>query len=365
MWPESGESLTPLRKGLTTGTCATACCVAAAEYLLNQSSPEKVTVTLPRGKQVSLTIESFQALASGVRTSTIKDAGDDPDVTHGASIFVELRLVDEPGVRFKAGQGVGTVTRAGLSLAVGEPAINEVPRRMMRDHLLDQAKRISYTKGFEVSVGVVDGEALARKTMNSRLGIVGGLSILGTTGIVRPYSCAAWIASIHQGIDVASANGVSHIAASTGNSSEAAIRSHYGLDEMALIEMGDFAGALLKHLKKVPIDRISICGGIGKLTKLANGHMDLNSRSSAIDFRQMADMAVALGADAELAQRILAANTSMEVMDLCRQADLDIAGVICDQARAVAIKVVPECVDIEVWAIDRKGHFIGHSGFSR
>jgi len=365
MWPETGESVKPLRKGLTTGTCATACCVAAAEYLLNQNSPQQVTVTLPRGKEVSLKIESFEALASGVRTSTIKDAGDDPDVTHGATVFVELRLVDDPGVCFKAGPGVGTVTRAGLALAVGEPAINEVPRRMMRDHLLNQARRFSYSNGFEVTVGVVDGVALARKTMNSRLGILGGLSILGTTGIVRPYSCAAWIASIHQGIDVASANGVSHIAASTGNSSAAAIRSHYQMDEMALIEMGDFAGAVLKHLKKVPIDRLSICAGIGKLTKLANGHMDLNSRSSAIDFRQMADMAVELGADAELAQRILTANTSIEVLDMCQRAGIDIAGVICDQAREVAIGVVPESVDIEVWAIDRKGDFIGHTGFGR
>jgi cobalt-precorrin-5B (C1)-methyltransferase len=234
---------------------------------------------------------------------------------------------------------------------------------MMREHLDRQARRFDYGGGFEVSVGVVDGEAIARKTMNPRLGILGGLSILGTTGIVRPYSCAAWIASINQGIDVASANAVEHIAATTGNTSEAAIKAHYRMDEMALIEMGDFAGAVFKHLKKVPIDRLSICGGFGKLTKLANGHMDLNSRASSIDFEQLAALARELGADGRLIEQILAANTSMEVFELCRGAAIDIASQICTRARITATKVVPPQVDVEIWAIDRKGGFIGHAGF--
>jgi cobalt-precorrin-5B (C1)-methyltransferase len=365
MWPESGESKQPLRSGLTTGTCATACCVAASELLFANEAPRRVSVTLPKGKEVSLDIASCNAVGDGVRATTIKDAGDDPDVTHGATVFVELRRAAESGVRFHAGPGVGTVTRSGLALAVGEPAINETPRRMMREHLERQARRFAYTGGFEVSVGVVDGEALAQKTMNPRLGIIGGLSILGTTGIVRPYSCAAWIASIHQGIDVASANGVEHIAATTGNTSEAAIKAHYGMDEMALIEMGDFAGAVLKHLKKKPIDRLSICGGFGKLTKLANGHMDLNSRASSIDFTQMGELARELGADDALFDKILAANTSMQVLEMCRVAGIDIADLICARARVAAAQVVPRQVDVEIWAIDRRGVFIGHAGFER
>jgi cobalt-precorrin-5B (C1)-methyltransferase len=365
MWPESAEKKQPLRSGLTTGTCATACCVAASEMLFGSEAPQRVSVTLPKGKEVSLDIESCKTVGDGVRAATIKDAGDDPDVTHGATVFVELSRAREPGVRFLAGPGVGSVTRAGLALAVGEPAINATPRCMMREHLERQARRFAYAGGFEVSVGVVDGEALAQKTMNPRLGILGGLSILGTTGIVRPYSCAAWIASINQGIDVASANGVDHIAATTGNTSEAAIRAHYGMDEMALIEMGDFAGAVLKHLKKVPIDRLSICGGFGKLTKLANGHMDLNSRASSIDFTQMAELARELGAADALVNKILAANTSMEVLEMCRLAGIDIAEPICARARAAAARVVPPQVDVEIWAIDRKGAFIGHAGFER
>ena len=283
MWPESSESPQPLRSGLTTGCCATACCVAAVQALLKQRQPDKVEVHLPRGKTVELVIESYQPIGNGISASTIKDAGDDPDVTHGARVFVELRLVAAKGICFKAAAGVGTVTREGLMLAVGEPAINPVPRKMMTEHLENAAYTYGYEGGFEVSVGIEKGDQIALKTMNPRLGILGGLSVLGTTGIVRPYSCAAYIASIHQGIDVARSNGIHHIAATTGSSSEAAIKAHYGLPEMALIEMGDFVGAVLKYLKKAPVNKISICGGFGKLTKLANGHLDLNSRSSSID----------------------------------------------------------------------------------
>ena len=215
MWPETGESPRPLRTGFTTGTCATACCVAASEVLFGNPSPKQVVVTLPKGKQISLDIESCEVVDGVARASTIKDAGDDPDVTHGARLSVDVGLRKEPGIKFTAGSGVGIVTRAGLALGIGEPAINPVPRQMMQSHLDRQAQRFSYPAGFEVCVSIEHGEALAEKTMNSRLGIIGGLSILGTTGIVRPYSCAAWIASIHQGMDVAHANGLTHIAATT------------------------------------------------------------------------------------------------------------------------------------------------------
>lgn len=367
MWPESSENQQQqLRSGLTTGCCATACCVAAAQALLAEKQPQKVEVLLPRGQLVELEIIAYQPLQGeqGIRTATIKDAGDDPDVTHGATVFVELRLLPDTGVVFKPAAGVGTVTREGLVLEVGEPAINPVPRQMMMDHLHKAAGVYGYEGGFEVSVGVERGEQIALKTMNPRLGIMGGLSILGTTGIVRPYSCAAYIASIRQGVDVANANGIQHLAATTGSTSEAAIKAQYQLDEMALIEMGDFVGALLKHLRKVPVARLSICGGFGKMTKLANGHMDLNSRSSSIDFQHMALLAEKLGADAPLLEKIRAANTSMEVLQLCQVEDIDLAQAVCTQALLVAEKVVHKTqpqIEIEVWATDRKGNFVGHA----
>lgn len=364
MWPESDEQQRPLRTGLTTGCCATACCVAAAHCLLGKKQIEQATVTLPAkrgnpGKQVELTLSDLVVQPNSVRAATIKDAGDDPDVTHGAKVFVQLALTDEPGIKLKAGEGVGTVTREGLALAVGEPAINPVPRQMIQQHLEDIAAEYDYPGGFVVSVGVEKGEALALKTMNPRLGIVGGLSILGTTGIVRPFSCAAYIASIHQGIDVALANGLQHVAATTGNTSEEAIRTHYGLPDMALIEMGDFAGAVLKYLKQKPVQKVSLCGGFGKLSKLANGYLDLHSRASSVDFEQLADLAKQAGANEALQGEIREANTSIEALKLCQQQGIDLAAAVCDAALQQARKIVPAEVELDVWAVDRKGRFIG------
>jgi len=358
MWPESAETPPKLRSGLTTGCCATACCVAAAELLLAGRELQRVEVTLPRGQRVNLTIEQLYRSAQSVCATTIKDAGDDPDVTHGARVFVQLRLCAE-GIHFRAGEGVGEVTRTGLLLAVGEPAINPVPRQMMRDHLLALAKEHVYEGGFEVTVGVENGAALALKTMNPRLGIIGGLSILGTTGIVRPYSCSAYIASIRQGIDVASSNGYQHLAASTGSSSEAFIRDHYQLPEIALIEMGDFVGALLKHLKKNPVAKISICGGFGKLTKLACGHLDLHSKRSQIDFERLALWAQELGAEADLLAEIGTANTSIEVLQACQAAGIDLAAKVCAEAQKVAQGQVLAETRVEIWAVDRLGVLVG------
>lgn len=270
MREETPEHPAPLRSGYTTGSCATATSLAAARLLLAGVVSEVAEILLPKGQHVPMPLVFCRLIGNGdegAEAGTVKDAGDDPDVTHGAVVFARVRLVAEPGVIFRAGPGVGTVTRAGLTLPVGEPAINPVPRRMMTEHLAELAAEHAYGGGFEVTIGVEGGEALALKTMNPRLGILGGLSILGTTGIVRPFSCSAYIASIHQGIDVARANGYTHLAACTGNASEDAMRAHYGLPDIALIEMGDFVGAVLKHMKRAPVERLSVCGGFGKLSK--------------------------------------------------------------------------------------------------
>ncbi|MBX2809983.1 MAG: cobalt-precorrin-5B (C(1))-methyltransferase [Cellvibrionaceae bacterium] len=382
MWPESSETQAggqpaPLRTGLTTGACATACCVAAATQALGKHAPKHVSIRLPvrkmaSGKQVDLTIENCQQHGDRVRASTIKDAGDDPDITHGASVFVELQLTASPGIAFGAAAGVGTVTREGLPVAVGEAAINPVPRQMMVEHLEALARYYNYGGGFNVAVGIENGETLALKTMNPRLGIVGGLSILGTTGIVRPFSCAAWIASIYQGIDVAEANGCSHIAAATGNRSEQAVKAHYSLQDIALIDMGDFVGAVLKHLKKISADtdsaaglqikKLSLCGGFGKISKLAQGNMDLHSRACAIDFHYLADVAKDLGAGQALCQKIRQANTSIEALHHCQTDNIDLAGALCTQALAVARKIVPSTIEVELMAIDREGKLVGRAG---
>ncbi|MBX8512021.1 cobalt-precorrin-5B (C(1))-methyltransferase [Pseudomonas cichorii] len=362
MREETAEQPAPLRSGLTTGSCATATSLAAARLLLGGPANDAVQIVLPKGKQVQMRLEFCRLVGDGAEAATIKDAGDDPDVTHGALIFARVRLETEPGVRFVAGPGVGTVTRPGLVLNVGEPAINPVPRRMMTEHLLGLAQEMGYGGGFEVTVGVEGGEALALKTMNPRLGILGGLSILGTSGIVRPFSCAAYIASIHQGIDVARTNGYLHIAACTGNASEDTMRRVYGIPDIALIEMGDFVGAVLKHLRKVPVDKLSLCGGFGKISKLAAGHMDLHSRHSSIDLPQLAQWAAHAGADEVLQQQIREANTSQQALAMCTAAGVSLGDVVCQHALDFARSVVPAQVQVEVFAIDRQGAIVGKAG---
>ncbi|GGU60125.1 cobalt-precorrin-5B C(1)-methyltransferase [Pseudomonas laurentiana] len=362
MRDETAEQPAPLRSGLTTGSCATATSLAAARLLLTGQASDAVQITLPKGKVVQMRLEFCRLLDDGAEAGTLKDAGDDPDVTHGALLYSRVRLQAQPGVRFVAGSGVGTVTRPGLVLAVGEPAINPVPRKMMTEHLQRLAEEAAYAGGFEVTVNVRDGENLALKTMNPRLGILGGLSILGTSGIVRPFSCAAYIASIHQGIDVAKTNGYLHIAACTGNASEDTMRQYYHLPEIALIEMGDFVGAVLKHLRKVPVDKLSICGGFGKISKLAAGHMDLHSRHSSIDLPQLAGWAAAIGADTELQAAIIQANTSQQALALAHAAGVALGDAVCAHARAFAQTIVPAQVQVEVFAIDRQGGIVGQAG---
>lgn len=365
MRDETAEQPAPLRSGLTTGSCATATSLAAARFLLAGEVNDAIDITLPKGKQVQMRLEFCRATDTGAEAGTIKDAGDDPDVTHGALLYSQVRLIAEPGVRFVAGPGVGTVTRPGLVLAVGEPAINPVPRRMMTEHLTGLADEFGYTGGFEVTICVENGGELALKTMNPRLGILGGLSILGTSGIVRPFSCAAYIASIHQGIDVARTNGYQHIAACTGNASEDTMRRVYELPDIALIEMGDFVGAVLKHLRKVPVDKLSLCGGFGKISKLAAGHMDLHSRHSSINLDQLAQWAAAVGADADLQQNIRAANTSQQALAMSSAVGVALGDAVCQHALDFARSVVPAQVQVEVFAIDRQGGIVGHAGAFR
>ncbi|MDV5097973.1 cobalt-precorrin-5B (C(1))-methyltransferase [Pseudomonas asiatica] len=362
MREETREQPAPLRSGLTTGSCATATSLAAARLLLGGESNDAVSITLPKGKVVQMRLEFCRLTSQGAEAGTLKDAGDDPDVTHGALLYSQVRLLAEPGIRFVAGTGVGTVTRPGLVLAVGEPAINPVPRRMISEHLQRLADECSYPGGFEVTVNVQGGEQLALKTMNPRLGILGGLSILGTSGIVRPFSCAAYIASIHQGIDVAHTNGYTHIAACTGNASEDTMRRVYGLPEIALIEMGDFVGAVLKHLRKVPVPRLTLCGGFGKISKLAAGHMDLHSRHSSIDLPQLAGWAADIGADEALQASIITANTSQQALALAHAAGIPLGDAVCAHALAFARSVVPAQVQVEVFAIDRQGGIVGRAG---
>jgi cobalt-precorrin-5B (C1)-methyltransferase len=214
----------------------------------------------------------------------------------------------------------------------------------------------------EVEIAIPGGEALAEKTMNGRLGIVGGLSILGTTGIVVPYSCASWIASIHSGIDVARAAGLGHIAGSTGAASEAAIQKMYGLPEIALIDMGDFVGGMLKYLRTHPVPRVTVAGGIGKMTKLAQGLLDLHSKRGSVDLSMLAALAGAAGGSPALRERILAANTAAEALAQAQKEDIALGDRIAQAAWDHAAAVVAgKPIEIEIAVFDRDGRLVGHA----
>jgi cobalt-precorrin-5B (C1)-methyltransferase len=259
-----------LRRGWTTGACATAATRAAYTALLTGAFPDPVTITLPKGHTPAFAL-AYEGRGDGwASAGIVKDAGDDPDVTHGALVIATLRPgAPGSGVVFKAGPGVGTVTKAGLPIPPGEPAINPVPRQLMRDTVAEVAAQHAAPGDVEIEVSVQNGAALAQHTWNPRLGILGGLSILGTTGIVHPFSCAAWIHSIHRGIDVARAEGQDHVAGCTGSTSEKLVAELYHLPEGAFLDMGDFAGGLLKYLRRHPLPRLTIAGGFAKMTKLA------------------------------------------------------------------------------------------------
>lgn len=339
-----------LRRGWTTGACATAATKAALSGLWG-TFPTRVAITLPKGETPAFDVVDPSIGEGWAQAGIVKDAGDDPDVTHGVTVVVRVAK-SKGGVVFKAGEGVGTVTKAGLPIGVGEPAINPVPRAMMDEVVAQMASEYGQNPDIEITVSVPNGADIAQKTWNPRLGIKGGLSILGTTGIVRPFSCAAWIASIHRGIDVARADGLTHVAGCTGNTSEKVVQGLYGLPDHAMLDMGDFVGGMIKYMRRHPVARLTIGGGIGKLTKLAQGAVDLHSGRSQVDFEQLAQWCD----DPHVAQ----ANTALEAYEI---AGAPLAARVAQEALAQAktqFGDTPPAMDIVV--IDRDGRIIGQAG---
>jgi len=362
--PDPRRPSGPLRRGWTTGACATAAAKAAFEALITSDFPDPVTITLPRGETPSFAL-CRSALGDGwARASVVKDAGDDPDVTHGAEIAATVRPAPAgSGIVFRAGEGVGTVTRPGLPLPLGEPAINPVPRRMMRQAVEEVARAHGVPADAEIEIAVPGGAALAEKTWNPRLGIVGGISILGTTGIVVPYSCSAWIHSIHRGVDVARAMGLGHIAGATGRTSEAAVQAAFGLPLEGLIDMGDFAGGLLKYVRSHPLPRLTIAGGFAKMTKLAQGALDLHSGRSEVDVRWLARLMAEAGAGPAAVEAAARAGSGAEVLALAQAEGLPLPATVADRAAATARAVLGSApVAVDTLVVDRSGAALATSG---
>ena len=352
-----------LRKGWTTGACAAAAAAAAYRALQTGSFENAVTIRLPRGETPTFQLKTRELGDGCARVGIIKDAGDDPDVTNGLEILAEVRPGPPGGVSFAAGEGVGTVTLMGLPLSPGEPAINPGPRGQITAALLAVAKDLNAAADgppdVKVTISIPGGLEAAKKTMNARLGIIGGLSVLGTTGIVVPFSCSSWIHSIQRGVDVARAQGFRHVLAATGRTSELAANSELSLPDEALIDMGDFAGGLLKYVRNHPVERLTIAGGFAKLAKLAQGSMDLHSARSSVDFSRLADLMTHLGADENTVQATRGANTAMQVIELAGDNAPALANLIARQAREVALATLAGGTNVSIWVYDRSGKRIG------
>ncbi len=352
-----------LRRGWTTGACATAAARAAFEALHGADFPDPVEIALPGGARPRFALAVAERGDGFARAGVVKDAGDDPDVTHGALVLATVRRAAAgAGVLFRAGEGVGTVTRPGLAIPPGEPAINPVPRGMIRAALAEAAVALGVPPDAEVEIAVPGGALLAERTLNGRLGIVGGLSILGTTGIVVPYSCAAWIDTIHRGVDVARALGLRHVAGATGHVSEVAVRALHGLDEPALIDMGDFVGGMLKYLRRHPVERVTVAGGVAKMTKLAQGRLDLHSKRGEVDRAWLAERAREAGGGAGLAGAILGSNTAAEAFALAEAEGADLGPPVAEAARRTAAAALGRAEGLDVALFDRAGRLVARAG---
>jgi cobalt-precorrin-5B (C1)-methyltransferase len=329
------EETEKLRTGWTTGSCSAAAAKAAAIALATGEVKEKVDIKLPRKgeeRRIEFEVERCEAGDSWAEAVVVKDAGDDPDVTDGAHMTARVSWQEEPGIELANGEGVGRVTRPGLGLEVGGPAINDVPRRMIQysvEEALDPDER-----GVRVEISVPGGEAMAEKTTNARLGIIGGISVLGTTGIVRPFSTASWRASVGQAVDVMGAQGGDTFVLSTGGLTEKAAMSLLPeLEEISFIEVGDFTGHAMKKGLDNGMRRVFFVGMAGKISKLAAGVMMTHWTRSKVDNELLAEITREAGGSEELVSQMHDANTARHAYELWRGAGLYRAcDLVCQRA---------------------------------
>lgn len=319
--PKRGQAL---REGFSTGSCAAAAAKAAATALLSRASQSEVTIDLPIGRRVTFAVTACHLEDGRARCSVVKDAGDDPDCTHGAEIFAEVRLRPEPGIAIDGGEGVARVTKGGLGLEIGRAAITRVPLKMITESVGGALAAGGHQGGAEVVIVVPRGVEMAKKTLNERLGLIGGISILGTSGIVKPYSTAAYKVSIVNSIDVAAAEGLTEVVITTGGKSEEyAQRIWSVLPETAFVQMGDWVGFTLGYCRKKRLAKVDIAGMIGKLSKIADGEFYTHARQSKVNLDGLAAIAEAAGAAPEVAERIRRANTAREAQEIVLASGVD------------------------------------------
>ncbi|WP_405432428.1 cobalt-precorrin-5B (C(1))-methyltransferase [Micromonospora sp. NBC_00617] len=350
---------TALRTGWTTGACATAAAKAAVSALVTGVAPPEVEIGLPAGRRVRFPVERCEVTGSPparAEAVVVKDAGDDPDVTHGAELTATVDFTDVPGLRLAGGPGVGTVTKPGLGLAVGGPAINDTPRRMIGAAV---AEVVDLTEvGVRVVISVPRGEIMARKTTNRRLGILGGISILGTTGIVRPFSTASWRASVVQAVHVMAAQGERTVVLCTGGRTERAARALLPeLPEVCFVEVGDFTGAAVTAAVGDAMTGVVFVGMAGKLAKLAAGILMTHYTRSKVDLSLLGAVTADAGGDPALVTAVTEANTGRHAYELWEAAGLlgPAGDLLCQRVGQVLRRFAGPTVTVDVAMVDFAG----------
>ena len=307
----------PLRSGYTTGACATAASKAALLGLLRRDIPSLIPIRFPNGETLSLPVVDVQLGEESVSAIVVKDAGDDPDVTHGHRIVSTIRFSSHPGIHFLQGEGVGKVTLPGLGLEIGEPAINKVPRQMMEQEL-----SALYQGGLDVTISVPDGRELAKRTFNPKLGIVDGISIIGTSGIVRPFSSEAFVEAIRREIEVAQALGCTHLVINSGAKSERYLKIEFpDLLPQAFVHFGNFIGETLRIADELHIPEVTMGIMIGKAVKLAEGFLDTHSKKVVMNKAFLKQLAIKSGCSQEALALIENLTLARELWEHLSEAD--------------------------------------------
>ena len=336
-----------LRTGFTTGTCATASSKAAVLAIINQKTISDVDVILPKRDRINIKINSCEFSKDNADCSVIKDGGDDPDVTHGAEIFVQLSFTDSIGsIEIDGGEGVGRVTKPGLGLEIESAAINPTPKKMILENIKEVAGEILKQNGIKVVISVPKGKELATKTDNSRIGILNGISILGTSGIVIPYSTASFAAAIRQQIDVVHSMNDDTVVLTTGGRSEDFARKIFQLPDHSFIQMGDFSGYAIQQCAKKGLKKAYVAGFIGKLAKMAAGVKQTHVKGGKVDMKFLSELAKRCNADSETIRKILGANTARNVQEIIMKDNVngffdEITKETCNQMRNHSEEKIP------------------------
>ena len=352
------ETKTKLRTGFTTGSCATASSKACVLSIINQKKIEQTDIILPKRSKLDIQINSCEFTENSATCSVIKDGGDDPDVTHGAEIFVYVELTNNIGkIEIDGGEGVGRVTKPGLGLEIGSAAINPTPKKMILENVTEISKEILEKNGIMIKVSVPNGKELGPKTDNPRIGIMGGISILGTSGIVIPYSTASFAAAIRQQIAVVSSMNDDNVVLTTGGRSEDFARAIIELPDHSFIQMGDFSGYTIKQCAKQGLKKAYVAGFIGKLAKMAAGVKQTHVKGGKVDMKFLSELAKRCDAKSDTISKILGANTSRNVQEIIIEDKVDgffdeVTKEACNQMRQHSEEKIP--VEVILFDFDGK-----------